>query len=167
LIVATPFDVLGEAELIILLCEIITFGKVTTMPGITKSVEDNAVRLDVVYQEENIDLSEISSEVLVPDNEMILVQFDYPLENAVRVRFQGPLTKDQVHTKIMETYARIYKEEEETSDIAVVPLDQRVGLINRNTTNGKYGIWGHDLDELYVRRMYRDIDGVYYLGVDS
>lgn len=49
---------------------------------------------------------------------------------------------------ISKKYHEIYNEEEKSSKIKTIPLDERTGIINRNETQGKYGIWGHDLSDL-------------------
>ena len=36
----------------------------------------------------------------------------------------------------------------------VVPLNQRGYIMNRNYTNGIYGIYGHDLEDLCIKNMY-------------
>lgn len=41
----------------------------------------------------------------------------------------------------------------------VLPLDLRIkrgGFVNRNKTNGKYGIWGHDIEDLAIERINYD-----------
>ena len=45
-------------------------------------------------------------------------------------------------------YRRIYVEEEATATQKTLPMEQRGGVINRNRTDGKYGIWAHDLEDL-------------------
>jgi hypothetical protein len=49
---------------------------------------------------------------------------------------------------ITGSYNRIYLEEEESAKTKTIPVDKREGIINRNQTDGKYGIWGHDLGDL-------------------
>jgi hypothetical protein len=45
-------------------------------------------------------------------------------------------------------YHEIYKEEERTANTKTIPLNKREGLVNRNKTDGKYGVWGHDISDL-------------------
>jgi hypothetical protein len=117
-----------------------------------------------------IDLTSEAPNRVVAEGENITVVIDYPLRDEVICHYQGPLTARELHGKIMESYMKIYKEEDETSTQAVVPLEERMrrgGLINRNTTNGVHGIWGHDLSDLFVHTATLGSDGVYGLGVDS
>lgn len=53
---------------------------------------------------------------------------------------------------IAATYQRIYQEEEERSDVSVDRAAPR--LLNRNCTEGKYSIWGHDLEDLSLAYVY-------------
>ena len=63
---------------------------------------------------------------------------------------------------IQEKYKQVYKEEEESAATKTIPMNSREGLSNRNETNGKYGIWGHDLTDLYLTdvEVYKDSKGV-------
>lgn len=62
----------------------------------------------------------------------------------------------------------MYDEEENTSKTKTVPVKQRQGLLNRNETNGKYGIWGHDLSDLDLTSMdvYENEEGTIFLDLD-
>ncbi len=66
----------------------------------------------------------------------------------------------------METYARIYREEDETMPAG----PHSTYILNRNTTNGIHGIWGHTLEQLLVWGMIPVSTAkgrLYTLGVDS
>lgn len=38
----------------------------------------------------------------------------------------------------------------------VIPMEHRGNILNRNTTNGRYGIFGHDLEDLVIEEMFYD-----------
>ena len=38
----------------------------------------------------------------------------------------------------------------------VIPLEHRGQFINRNATNGRYGIYAHDLEDLFIEEMMYD-----------
>jgi hypothetical protein len=105
----------------------------------------------------------------------LIVILDYPLRKEVSFPISasspGGFTRAELARKVAELYKRVYEEEAQTSTIAVIPLDQRKRLINRNETNGKYGIWGHDLSDLVLHtiEISRKPDGtvVACLGIDS
>jgi hypothetical protein len=95
---------------------------------------------------------------LIGKNEIVLteqvvdVTIDYPLENATTIELRSDkkfgFTRAELILKIRAEYKRIYKEEESSAKEKTIPIEKREGLINRNATNGKYGIWGHDLEDL-------------------
>jgi len=95
-------------------------------------------------------------------NKCMTLVFDYPLEKEFVFDLPFPseagFTRGQLVTAIADKYKQIYKEEEETSTLPVESISDRCervgytgpgsGYINRAQTNGKYGIWGHDLGDL-------------------
>lgn len=88
--------------------------------------------------------------VLKCDSAVLLI--DYPLNNPVEIIIK-PLTKQGFTKKelilaISKEYHKIYNDEEETTKTKTIPLNEREGLINRNQTDGIYGIYGHDIDDL-------------------
>jgi len=113
-------------------------------------------------------------EIVLAATQLTLV-LNYPLskEWEFPVKSQSPkgFSRAELARLISETYKAVYAEEERTSKVQVVPPDQRTGLINRNKTDGKYGIWGHDLGDLVLHTVEatKKADGsmVAYLGIDS
>lgn len=59
-----------------------------------------------------------------------------------------------------KAYYKMYEEEEATATIKTIPLEKRTTMYNRNETNGKYGIWGHDIADLVLSEIhiYEDAD---------
>lgn len=55
----------------------------------------------------------------------------------------------QLITSIRNIYKKIYKEEEES----LTKIDTNPNLYNRGNSNGKYGIWGHDIYELTIESI--------------
>jgi hypothetical protein len=87
--------------------------------------------------------------VLKCDSAVLII--DYPLNNPAKISIKpssGEFTREELVKIVSKEYNRIYKEEEESAKTKTVPLEERKGLINRNQTDGKYGIWGHDIDDL-------------------
>lgn len=121
-------------------------------------------------QQHVIDLMSSAPSVVVAEGATITVVIDYPLSHEVVCHYQGPLTAPELHGKIMESYVKIYKEEDESATVQVVSMEERMrrgGLINRNRTDGIHGIWGHDLSDLLLRSATLEGDGSYSLSVDS
>jgi len=66
---------------------------------------------------------------------------------------------------ISKKYHEIYDEEERTAATKTIPMAQRKTLANRNETDGKYGIWGHDLSDLMLDTIdvYKNDKGKIFL----
>jgi hypothetical protein len=90
----------------------------------------------------------------------------YPLTEPATVPIQAALswgfTRGELVGAICEEYANVYEAEEATAAIKPVPRAERTDRPERNRTDGVYGIWGHDLDELVLTslRWTRGTDGV-------
>lgn len=131
-------------ETIEILFEVKTTDKELAPDGVTPwiSIED--------ADKEVFDL--IGKDEIVLKEQVVDVTIDYPLENAATIELRSDkksgFTRAELILKISAEYKRIYKEEEASAKEKTIPIEKREGLVNRNTTNGKYGIWGHDLEDL-------------------
>ncbi|WP_333888299.1 hypothetical protein [Sphingobacterium siyangense] len=94
----------------------------------------------------------INADEIVVKNPSIHIIFYYPLNNPHTFEFKNEkgFSRKDLILLISKQYHEIYEEEEVTSDIKTIPVNKRTGLINRNETHGKYGIWGHDLSDLVL-----------------
>lgn len=123
-----------------------------------------------------ISLQEPNKEIdrLIKADEIVLPYFtvtlliDYPLTNPAIFTLstnEKGFSRKQLIQEISKKYHEIYKEEETTSTTKTIPIDQREGLINRNQTNGKYGVWGHDLSDLDLSsiEVYKNTNGKIHL----
>ena len=92
----------------------------------------------------------IKPDELVIQSSKISILIDYPLKKPVmfEVVSDNGFTRSELGKEISTLYKKIYSEEESTSSERIIPLSERKGIINRNETNGKYGIWGHDIEDL-------------------
>lgn len=68
----------------------------------------------------------------------------YPLTNKVTFEFENNLFRD-----IYNGYKRIYKEEEKEAG----EPGTYGHLYNRRRSNGRYGIWGHNLLDLVIESI--------------
>lgn len=93
------------------------------------------------------------NERLIADAE-VKVLIDYPLTHHYFFPLSSGkgLSRMQLVREISRIYQQIYAEEEQTASIKTLPVKQRQ-LYNRNTTNGKYGIWGHDPGDLVLTKI--------------
>lgn len=71
--------------------------------------------------------------------------------------------------EITKEYQKLYQDEEKSATIKTVPMKERK-MYNRNQTNGKYGIWGHDLADLALSsiQVYKENGNtILTLGIES
>lgn len=94
----------------------------------------------------------IDADAIVIDQASIMTMFDYPLDNPTEVMLHSNdsgFSRWQLIDSIGRIYEEIYAEEEETAATKTLSPDQRK-IMNRNQTDGRYGIWGHDLADLAI-----------------
>lgn len=109
---------------------------------------------------------------IVVRSHSLTLKLYYPLSRTFEFTLQTPdgaagaqgFTRRELAKQILALYARIYREEEET--MTSNPNPQFLSL-NRPKSNGRYGIWGHDLHDLLMHSAYENPDGSYSLGIDS
>ncbi len=76
---------------------------------------------------------------------------DYPLSfpDTFEIKTTGQgFSRKQLILAISNRYHEIYKLEETTATTKTLPIDKRGSLINRNETNGKFGVCCHDITDL-------------------
>lgn len=114
-----------------------------------------------------------ADKVVVKYSEITLI-IDYPLNKPAEFLLKSPgksFTKKQLVLEISKRYHQIYEEEESSAKVKTIPIEKREGLINRNETDGKYGIWGHDISDLDLSsvEVYKTENGEIQirLGIES
>ncbi|WP_171037000.1 hypothetical protein [Maribacter algarum] len=120
--------------------------------------EDLEIFEDGIIPWISIKKPELEIKNLIGKNDIVLktakasLVIDYPLEKPVLIEIKSAnasgFTRKELVEIISKVYHRIYQEEEDSAQTKTVPISERQGLINRNKTDGKYGIWGHDIDDL-------------------
>lgn len=89
---------------------------------------------------------ELPRQIIDENIKCIYIHIDYPLTNPAIFKFT---TKEPVtYGMLLYTYTIAYQmiyiiEEEEVGNIGNIP-----GMLNRKTSNGKFGIWGHHIGDL-------------------
>lgn len=89
------------------------------------------------------------NELLIEEGIIYLV-IDYPVKKPFLKEItaaSGRFTRKELMQQISGFYKQMYVEEEETASIKTISVEDRP-ILNRNETDGKYGIWGHDLGDL-------------------
>lgn len=94
---------------------------------------------------------------------------DYPLDDDYEFKIypddKRGFTRGHLIREIKRTYDRVYAEEEETT---TVPVGNIPGMLNRVSTDGNYGVWGHDLGDLALQTVkYNHERNLFWLVVDS
>jgi len=91
---------------------------------------------------------------IVINSNVITLIVHYPLKKAYSFKIKAKNNKNFSRLELVEairnTYQKIYKTEEETTKTKTIPINKRGSCFNRNATNGKYGIWGHDIGDLVI-----------------
>ena len=74
-------------------------------------------------------------------------------------------SRKEISEQIMHRYAQMYREEEEDAGNP----GNITGMFNRQTTAGRYGVWGHDIGDLmlYSISIDRTNKDQYTIGIDS
>jgi len=118
------------------------------------SVEGKQCANVVQYKEQVIlDALDKPKELLIKDK-TISIRFDYPLTHEVSFEYnkKDGFTRLDLFRCIYEGYIKIYEtEKDETGDPGAIE-----GLYNRKTSKGKFGIWGHYIDELLIEGVVYD-----------
>ena len=107
---------------------------------------------------------------LVDADEMVLpfttanIIIDYPLKfpDTFEIKTAGQgFSRKQLILEISNRYHEIYKLEESSATTKTLPMDKREGLINRNETNGKFGVCCHDITDLDLGEIevHRNLKG--------
>lgn len=104
--------------------------------------------------------------VLIPNQEFTL-KIDYPLSTPAKFKFKSGkkgITTKQLIKKIREFYKKVYDEEDSSANSGTGHIP---GMLNRDFSDGKYGIWGHDIGDLVLVEAKVSNKNVITLGVDS
>jgi hypothetical protein len=98
----------------------------------------------------------------------ITIKFEYPLKRPTSQTFtsRNGFTYTSFWKAVYEGYVKIYAEEH--LDCPVDEAEQAASiLINRVATNGRYGIWGHIIEDLRLESFAEEEPGVFSLGMGS
>ena len=117
------------------------------------------------WDEDHSDLEE--NEIILAGNQEYTLVIDYPLHTPFKHVFRthdDGMTREELLKLIVDSYHYVYDMEERSSKIksGLIP-----GMYNRNATEGIYGIWGHDIDDLVLDSIELDKDNVITLNVSS
>ena len=138
-----------------------------------KILEEGKTYYGISLTLENFNFIINPNEVVITSNSPPTLEIDYPLTNLYQKKLDSSkYTRVELAKIICLTYQKIYKEEKESTQLPVESIASRTNgssrLINRARTNGKYGIYGHSLDNLLLHTIkYNKEKNLITLGVDS
>lgn len=136
-----------------------------------KQTETSPSIADWVTDKTKFDL--FDAKTIVIKEPKISIIFDYPFGEEFKFEFQTDtregFTREYLIDCICGQYRKMYDEENAACKVSTV--EERIGkggLMNREKTEGPYGIWGHDIDDLYLERItYDERKKTVSLGVGS
>ena len=107
------------------------------------------------------------NEIILPADKVYTLVIDYPLNKPFKGTFKTSsrgMTRQEFADLAAKTYQMIYKIEDDMEG----PTPNIPGMLNRQTSDGPFGIWGHSIDGLTIHTLYVDeLNRVIELGVDS
>jgi hypothetical protein len=125
--------------------------------------------IELEHPEKSIKQLINKDEIVVKEDTITLI-IEYPLTSEYRLKINSKhgFTRRELIMEISKAYHKLYEEEEATATIKTVPVAQRTTLYNRNQTNGKYGIWGHDIADLILAEVmiYKALSGEIILSLN-
>lgn len=134
---------------------------------------ETLVSLDHRVTEDDLSDVKDKDKVIIKDYE-VKITLTYPLRNSYSKKYKSDkgFTIGDIIKCTIEMYKFVYSEEEKTTTTKVTSMDDRIqnglGLLNRNETNGKFGIWGHDIEDLIIEGIEYDKDEkTVYLSMGS
>ncbi len=107
------------------------------------------------------------NEIVIAEKK-ITICYDYPLKEKFyfthEINSEGGFSRKEISIQIMDRYRKIYEEEKKAVDD---PGVFHPGFVNRNKSNGPYGIDLHYIEDLQLHTLYRLEDGTNRIGIDS
>ena len=139
--------------------------KTTTMENFKKEVFNIRTRYEndtidsivhIANETEELDRL-INGDDIIIKNKKATIIVRYPIKDFVTFNIsskneKGFTLKDVVEN-VSNIYKKIYKEELETTTEVEPKSNKGVNVLNRSRTNGKYGIWGHDIEDLVLESV--------------
>jgi len=133
----------------------------------TTSYRCNTIHIESGREYPGEYLSTKNKKKIIPQEE-IQIEFSYPIQNPAVFSFKNKngFTLKEFWKAVNTGYLVIYSDEDETAPVKEVDIDRGM-LYNRPKTEGKYGVWGHDLGDLILTGFEEVKPGVFHLDVES
>ncbi len=124
---------------------------------------DSDVQVDSFPRHAELGL--FNADELMTPLKVLRIEFDYPLSNPVTFTFKKPngFTRLDLFRAVYDGYTAIYAAEEaDCGKTENIP-----GLLNRQLSEGPFGIWGHDLEDLAIEEIKIKDNGDVTLSIGS
>ncbi len=135
------------------------------MTPLIVELKDEAFAQSVCIHTSDMDLLG-GADVVLDERGIIQVLITYPLSKptTLTIHRDSAIDVKTFITAVASMYRAIYADEARSTRVmeGTVP-----GMLNRNKTDGKYGIWGHGIDDLFLEGAERKADGVWHLHIVS
>ena len=108
-----------------------------------------------------------NKEVVLPPNKEYILKIDYPLSTPAKFKVssgKNGITRGKLVALIRKYYQKVYEIEDSSTKIKPKMIPN---MLNRDFTDGKFGIWGHVIGDLVLVDAEISKEGVITLGVDS
>lgn len=134
------------------------------------SCQDHAYHsIDISFIDRDDSLCIVNPNEIVAPYSKITIHFTYPLSTDALLEFETTNPNGFSRREFISCVGRGYRKIYDTEHEAVGDPGHIPGMCNRRQSEGPYGIWGHDMDNL-VLHSAKEIDGQpghYTLGIDS
>jgi hypothetical protein len=111
-----------------------------------------------------------ADEIVIPFQDVTVI-YDYPFKDNFphehHTENKNGFTRSEISEQIMARYAEMYQEEDK--DVGHPTGTVNPQMLNRARSDGRYGIWGHDIGDLQLHSLYKSKTKAteFYIGVDS
>jgi hypothetical protein len=132
----------------------------------TRRLEDNYTWCARVYEYPDAakrnGVAVVNPRQKITEATTIKIVFDYPLTNPATFTFKNEkgFTRLDLFKAIYEGYKAIYDAEKDPGTVNPV-------VLNRASSEGPYGIWGHYMDDLIVEGVRKGRGNTYHLAIGS
>lgn len=108
-----------------------------------------------------------NDQVVLPRNKEYVLEIDYPLHTTAKFEIKSGtkgISRGKLVSIVRKYYKKVYEIEDSTTKVKPSHIPN---MLNRNFTDGKFGIWGHDIGDLVLVDASVSKNNVITLGVDS
>ena len=131
------------------------------------------IQLNSTHIESGVEYNEYAKkiydnkQIVLPRNKEYVLKIDYPLQTPAKFEIKSGtkgISRGRLVSLIRKYYQKVYDIEDRTTKVKARNIP---GMLNRDFTNGKFGIWGHNIGDLVLCEASVSKNNVITLSVDS